>query len=83
MTLAVIPQSPAGRSPGSAAHSLALQKARGVLLVQWLHRTRKTRAWAACSPCRQIKLEPGRHVVRAVDDAARADSREVTVTVVE
>jgi penicillin-binding protein 1C len=36
MTLAVIPQSPARRSPGTAAHDLALQKARGVLLAQWL-----------------------------------------------
>jgi penicillin-binding protein 1C len=36
MTLAVIPQSPARRSPGTAAHDLALQKARGVLLSQWL-----------------------------------------------
>ncbi len=36
MTLAVIPQSPARRSPGTAAHDEALQKARGVLLAQWL-----------------------------------------------
>jgi penicillin-binding protein 1C len=36
MTLAVIPQSPARRSPGTAAHNLALQKARAVLLTQWL-----------------------------------------------
>jgi penicillin-binding protein 1C len=36
MTLAVIPQSPARRSPGTAAHEEALQKARGVLLAQWL-----------------------------------------------
>jgi penicillin-binding protein 1C len=36
MTLAVIPQSPARRSPGTAAHDQALQKARGVLLAQWL-----------------------------------------------
>jgi len=36
MTLAVIPQSPARRSPGTVAHNEALQKARGVLLSQWL-----------------------------------------------
>ena len=36
MTLAVIPQSPAHRAPGSAAHNQALQKARGILLTQWL-----------------------------------------------
>jgi len=36
MTLAVIPQSPARRSPGTAAHDQALQKARGILLTQWL-----------------------------------------------
>ncbi len=36
MTLAVIPQSPARRSPGTAAHDLALEKARGILLTQWL-----------------------------------------------
>jgi penicillin-binding protein 1C len=36
MTLAVIPQSPARRSPGTAAHDRALEKARGVLLTQWL-----------------------------------------------
>jgi len=36
MTLAVIPQSPARRSPGTFAHNEALQKARGVLLAQWL-----------------------------------------------
>jgi penicillin-binding protein 1C len=29
------------------------------------------------------KLQPGRHVVRAVDDFGRADSRPITVTVVE
>ncbi len=36
MTLAVIPQSPARRSPGTAAHEAALKAARGVLLTQWL-----------------------------------------------
>lgn len=36
MTLAVIPQSPARRSPGTAAHDEALQKAREILLTQWL-----------------------------------------------
>lgn len=36
MTLAVIPQSPARRSPGTAAHEQALLKARGILLTQWL-----------------------------------------------
>lgn len=36
MTLAVIPQSPARRSPGTPAHDLALKKAREVLLAQWL-----------------------------------------------
>jgi penicillin-binding protein 1C len=36
MTLAVIPQSPARRSPGKAAHEQALLQARRVLLVQWL-----------------------------------------------
>ncbi len=36
MTLAVIPQSPARRSPGTAAHDQALEKARAVLLGQWL-----------------------------------------------
>jgi penicillin-binding protein 1C len=36
MTLAVIPQSPARRSPGTVVHDQALQRARGVLLVQWL-----------------------------------------------
>ena len=36
MTLAVIPQSPARRSPGTVAHEEALQKARGILLTQWL-----------------------------------------------
>jgi len=29
------------------------------------------------------KLQPGRHVIRAVDDVGRADSREITVTEVE
>ena len=29
------------------------------------------------------KLQPGRHVIRAVDDAGRADSREIVVTAVE
>lgn len=38
MTLAVIPQSPARRSPGTVVHNLALQKARGILLGQWLER---------------------------------------------
>jgi len=37
MTLAVIPQSPARRSPGTIAHNLALQKARELLLTQWLY----------------------------------------------
>jgi penicillin-binding protein 1C len=36
MTLAVIPQSPARRSPGTAKHDLALEKAREILLGQWL-----------------------------------------------
>src|SRR5476649_2570490 len=36
MTLAVIPQSPARRSPGSAAHEQALQQARELLLTEWL-----------------------------------------------
>ncbi len=36
MTLAVIPQSPARRSLGSAAHNQALLKARDILLTQWL-----------------------------------------------
>ena len=36
MTMAVIPQGPARRSPGSAAHNQALQKAREILLTQWL-----------------------------------------------
>ena len=36
MTLAVIPQSPARRSPGSAAHEAALRQAREILLTQWL-----------------------------------------------
>jgi len=38
MTLAVIPQSPARRAPGTAAHDQALQKARNILLSQWLER---------------------------------------------
>ena len=29
------------------------------------------------------RLAPGRHVIRAVDDAGRADSREIVVTAVE
>ncbi|HEV3272395.1 MAG TPA: penicillin-binding protein 1C [Candidatus Methylacidiphilales bacterium] len=36
MTLAVIPQSPARRSPGTAAHEMALRRAREILLAQWL-----------------------------------------------
>jgi penicillin-binding protein 1C len=36
MTLAVIPQSPARRAPGSPKHELALRQARAVLLSQWL-----------------------------------------------
>jgi len=36
MTLAVIPQSPARRSPGTTAHDQTLEKARGILLTQWL-----------------------------------------------
>jgi len=36
MTLAVIPQSPARRAPGTAAHEFALRKAREILLGQWL-----------------------------------------------
>ena len=36
MTLAVIPQSPARRSPGTATHERALLQAREVLLGQWL-----------------------------------------------
>ena len=36
MTLAVIPQSPARRSPGTSAHDAALKKARELLLTQWL-----------------------------------------------
>ena len=36
MTLAVIPQSPARRSPGTTAHDAALEKARDILLSQWL-----------------------------------------------
>jgi penicillin-binding protein 1C len=38
MTLAVIPQSPARRAPGTTTHDAALQKARGILLTQWLAR---------------------------------------------
>jgi len=38
MTLAVIPQSPARRAPGSITHDRALQKARDILLAQWLER---------------------------------------------
>jgi membrane carboxypeptidase/penicillin-binding protein PbpC len=29
------------------------------------------------------KLQPGKHVIRAVDDVGRADSRQITVTAVE
>ena len=29
------------------------------------------------------KLQPGKHIIRAVDDLGRADSREITVTAVE
>ena len=36
MTLAVIPQSPARRAPGSPKHEAALRKARDFLLTQWL-----------------------------------------------
>jgi len=36
MTLAVIPQSPGRRSPGTAVHDLAIEKARDILLSQWL-----------------------------------------------
>ena len=36
MTLAVIPQSPARRAPGTTAHNQALGKARIILLTQWL-----------------------------------------------
>jgi penicillin-binding protein 1C len=36
VTLAVIPQSPARRAPGSARHEAALRKARELLLTQWL-----------------------------------------------
>jgi penicillin-binding protein 1C len=36
MTLAVIPQSPARRAPGSARHEAALRRARDLLLTQWL-----------------------------------------------
>lgn len=36
MTLAVIPQSPARRAPGTAAHERSLRQAREVLLGQWL-----------------------------------------------
>jgi len=38
MTLAVLPQSPSRRSPGSPAHEVALRRAREVLLSQWLVR---------------------------------------------
>jgi penicillin-binding protein 1C len=38
MTLAVLPQSPARRAPGSPAHEAALRRAREVLLAQWLVR---------------------------------------------
>jgi penicillin-binding protein 1C len=36
LTLAVIPQSPARRGPGTAAHEAALRRAREILLRQWL-----------------------------------------------
>jgi penicillin-binding protein 1C len=36
MTLAVIPQSPARRSPGTAKHDQALKNAREILLTQWV-----------------------------------------------
>ena len=36
MTLAVIPQSPARRSPGTVVHNQALIKARDILFTQWL-----------------------------------------------
>jgi penicillin-binding protein 1C len=36
MTLAVIPQSPARRAPGSLRHEAALRDARNLLLTQWL-----------------------------------------------
>jgi penicillin-binding protein 1C len=36
MTLAVIPQSPARRAPGSPRHEMALRNARDLLLTQWL-----------------------------------------------
>jgi penicillin-binding protein 1C len=36
ITLAVIPQSPARRAPGTTAHELALRQAREILLGQWL-----------------------------------------------
>jgi penicillin-binding protein 1C len=36
MTLAVIPQSPARRTPGSMRHEAALRNARELLLTQWL-----------------------------------------------
>jgi penicillin-binding protein 1C len=36
MTLAVIPQSPARRAPGSPRHERALREARELLLTQWL-----------------------------------------------
>jgi penicillin-binding protein 1C len=29
------------------------------------------------------KLQPGKHIIRAIDDLGRADSREITVTAVE
>ena len=29
------------------------------------------------------KLQPGRHVIRAVDDAGRADTRDISVTMVQ
>jgi penicillin-binding protein 1C len=38
MTLAVLPQSPTRRAPGSPAHEAALRRAREVLLTQWLAR---------------------------------------------
>jgi penicillin-binding protein 1C len=38
MTLAVLPQSPTRRAPGSPAHEAALRRAREVLLAQWLER---------------------------------------------
>jgi penicillin-binding protein 1C len=36
MTLAVIPQSPARRAPGSPRHEVALRQARELLLTEWL-----------------------------------------------